>query len=63
MAACIVLENMDGRFEEEHLFVPTSSPFNLKDEVKSVITVAKTVHYWQAHIKAREQALAAGAPA
>jgi hypothetical protein len=33
--------------------VPASPSYSLKDQVKSVITVvAKTNHYWQAHIAA-----------
>ena len=33
------------------LFVPGAAGFDLKDQVKSVITVvAKTKHYWQEHI-------------
>jgi hypothetical protein len=60
LTACIILENVDARCEDERLFVPASPEFTLKNEVKSVITVvAKTVHYWQAHIEAQEQAEAA----
>lgn len=52
MAACILLENVDARFEEEWLVVPASASFRLKDEVKSVITVvAKVHHYWIEHSK------------
>jgi sirohydrochlorin cobaltochelatase len=56
LCACIILENVDARCEEERLFLPASRDFHLKDEVKSVITVlAKTHHYWQAHIEAQQQ--------
>jgi sirohydrochlorin cobaltochelatase len=56
LAACIILENVDATCDEERLLVPASPAFGLKDEVKSVITVvAKTVHYWQAHVEAQEQ--------
>lgn len=59
LCASIILENVDARCEEERLFLPASPDFALKDEVKSVITVlAKTNHYWQAHIEAMEQAAA-----
>jgi hypothetical protein len=61
LCATIILENVDARCEDERLFLPASRDFHLKDEVKSVITVlAKTHHYWQAHIAAQA---AAGAPA
>ncbi len=57
LCASIILENVDARCEDERLFVPASPAFHLKDEIKSVITVvAKTNHYWQAHIEAREAA-------
>jgi sirohydrochlorin cobaltochelatase len=51
LCATIILENVDARVEEEFLFVPGDRDFQLKDQVKSVITVvAKSNHYWQAHI-------------
>lgn len=60
LCACIILENVEARCEEERLFLPASPDFEMKDQVKSVITVlAKTNHYWQAHIaevKAASQA-------
>jgi len=53
LAASIILENVEARFDEERLLVPAHESFTLKNEVKSVITVvAKTHHYWQAHIAA-----------
>lgn len=53
LAACIIMENVDARCEGERLLVPASSDFALKDQIKSVITVvAKTNHYWEAHIAA-----------
>jgi sirohydrochlorin cobaltochelatase len=59
LCASIILENVDARCEEERLFLPASPEFDLKNEVKSVITVlAKTNHYWQAHVEAMEQAAA-----
>lgn len=53
LCATIILENVEARFEDERLFLPASPGFALKNEVKSVITVlAKTNHYWEAHIAA-----------
>ena len=55
LCASIILENVDARCEEERLFLPASPDFDLKNEVKSIVTVlAKTNHYWQAHIEATE---------
>ena len=57
MCAAIILENVDARCEDEVLYVPAGADFELKNQVKSVITVvAKVNHYWQAHI-AEQQAL------
>lgn len=51
LAAAIILENVDARFDEERLLVPASPSFALTDEVKSVIVVvAKTHHYWLEHV-------------
>ena len=51
MCAAIILENVDARCEDEILYVPAASDFDLKNQVKSVITVvAKVNHYWQAHV-------------
>jgi hypothetical protein len=59
LCATIILENVDARVEDEYLFVPGDRDFQLKDQVKSVITVvAKSNHYWQAHI-ANENGLSA----
>lgn len=53
LCACIILENVDAACDGEMLLVPAAPDFALKNEVKSVITVlAKTHHYWQAHIAA-----------
>lgn len=58
MAAATILENVDARCDEERLLVPASPAFRLKDEVKSVVTVvAKTNHYWQAHVAQQSAAL------
>ena len=59
LCACIILENVDARCDGEILLLPASPDFQLKNEVKSVITVlAKTNHYWQAHVESQEAALA-----
>ena len=56
MCAAIILENVDARVAEERLLVPAGPDFELKDQVKSIITVvAKTHHYWQAHIAGGER--------
>src|SRR5262245_54951375 len=57
MCAAIILENVDARVEEDRLLVTAGPDYELKDQVKSVITVvAKTHHYWQAHIAGGERA-------
>jgi hypothetical protein len=57
MCAAIILENVDARVDEDRLLVPAGPDYDLKDEVKSIITVvAKTHHYWQAHIAGGERA-------
>ena len=56
MCAAIILENVDARVEEERLLVPAGPDYELKDQVKSIVTVvAKTHHYWQAHIAGGER--------
>jgi Ni2+-binding GTPase involved in maturation of urease and hydrogenase len=51
LRAAIVLENVAARAEGRHLLLPAGPRFTLADEVKSVITVmAKTHHYWTAHL-------------
>ncbi len=60
MCAAIILENVDARCDEERLYVPASPDFDLKTEVKSVVTVvAKVHHYWQAHIESQQAAATA----
>ncbi len=51
MCACIILENVDARLDDQdRLLVPAGPQFGLKDQVKSVVTVvAKVAHYWQMH--------------
>jgi hypothetical protein len=56
MCAAIILENVDARVDEDRLMVPAGPDYELKDQVKSIITVvAKTHHYWQAHIAGTER--------
>jgi sirohydrochlorin cobaltochelatase len=51
MCAAIILENVDARMEDDRLLLPAGPGYTLKNEVKSIITVvAKTHHYWQAHV-------------
>jgi hypothetical protein len=54
MCAAIILENVEARVEEDRLLLPAGPGYQLKDEVKSIVTVvAKTHHYWQAHVTGR----------
>jgi sirohydrochlorin cobaltochelatase len=51
MGEAIVLENVAARVDDDRLLLPAGPGYQLKDEVKSIITVvAKTHHYWQAHV-------------
>src|SRR5262245_42806180 len=51
MCAAIILENVAARINDDQLLLPAGPDYQLKDEVKSIITVvAKTHHYWQAHV-------------
>jgi hypothetical protein len=57
LCAAIILENVDARVEEDRLLLPAGPGYTLKDEVKSIVTVvAKTHHYWQAHVTGGEPA-------
>lgn len=50
----IIVENVIVRREEAMLFLPAGPAFRVKKEIKNVITsVAKTVHYWRAHLRLR----------
>jgi len=56
LCATIILENVEARVEEDRVLVPAGPRYRLEDEVKSIITVlAKTHHYWQAHIVGDER--------
>jgi hypothetical protein len=56
MCAAIILENVDARLDGDRLMVPAGPDYELKDQVKSIITVVdKTHHYWQAHVAGAER--------
>jgi sirohydrochlorin cobaltochelatase len=51
LAAQGTLENVRMRSSGSVLYVPAAAGFEIKGEIKNVITViAKTTHYWQDHI-------------
>lgn len=54
-------ENVAARADGERLLVPVAAEYQLKGEIKSVITaVAKCTHYWRLHLPAEvKQTLAA----
>ena len=48
----ILPENVSVRRDESRLYLPAGPTFQLKEEIKNVITViAKTHHYWQEHLR------------
>ncbi len=48
----IIVENVMVRREGTVLYLPAGPEFRVKKEIKNVITsVAKTVHYWRAHLR------------
>jgi sirohydrochlorin cobaltochelatase len=50
----IIVENVMVRREGEVLYLPAGPQFTLQREIKNVVTVvAKTSHYWTAHLTAR----------
>lgn len=50
----ILVENVIVRREGAKLFLPAGPDFRVEKEIKNVITsVAKTVHYWQSHLRSR----------
>jgi len=56
LCATIILENVEARVDEDRVLLPAGPAYRLEDEVKSIITVlAKTHHYWQAHITGDER--------
>jgi sirohydrochlorin cobaltochelatase len=47
----ILAENVSVRRDESRLYLPAGPTFQLKEEIKNVITaIAKTHHYWQEHV-------------
>jgi len=57
LCAAIILENVGARVDDDRLLLPAGPGYTLKDEVKSIVTVvAKTHHYWQAHVTGGEPA-------
>ena len=47
----ILAENVSVRRNDTKLYLPAGPTFQLKTEIKNVITViAKTHHYWQEHL-------------
>lgn len=50
----IIVENVMVRREGDVIYLPAGPHFTLKREIKNVVTaVAKTVHYWTAHLNSR----------
>jgi hypothetical protein len=51
----ILVENVAVRREGSVLYVPAGPDYRVDKEIKNVITsVAKTVHYWRAHLRSRQ---------
>lgn len=51
----ILVENISVRRESTKLYLPAGPDFRIDKEIKNVITaVAKTNHYWQAHLRSRQ---------
>lgn len=52
----LIVENIMVRRERDVLYLPAGPKFTVHREIKNVITsVAKTVHYWTAHLVTRRQ--------
>lgn len=52
----IIVENVMVRREGSVLYLPAGPSFTVKREIKNVITaVAKSVHYWRAHLRGRNR--------
>jgi hypothetical protein len=56
----IVMENVAARSQARELLLPAAPDFRLEKEIKNVVTViAKTTHYWMAHMaRAQKTAIA-----
>ena len=51
----ILVENISVRRESTKLYLPAGPDYRVDKEIKNVITsVAKTHHYWQAHLRSRQ---------
>ena len=51
----ILVENISVRRESDKLYLPAGPNYRIDKEIKNVITsVAKTNHYWQAHLRSRQ---------
>jgi hypothetical protein len=51
----ILVENISVRRESDKLYLPAGPNYRIDKEIKNVITsVAKTHHYWQAHLRSRQ---------
>jgi len=61
LARAIVMENVSARCEDAALDLPAGPGFQVEKEIKNVITaIAKTAHYWHAHVwTARQNVIAA----
>jgi hypothetical protein len=54
MMRAILVENVIVRREANILYLPAGPAFRVEKEIKNVITsIAKTVHYWRAHLRSR----------
>jgi len=52
----IIVENVMVRRQDDVLFLPAGPEFTLQREIKNVVTVvAKTCHYWTAHLGGRRR--------
>lgn len=55
MLRAIIVENILVRREGAILYLPAGPDYRIPKEIKNVITaVAKTTHYWRAHLKSRQ---------
>lgn len=51
----ILVENISVRRESNRLYLPAGPDYRIDKEIKNVITaVAKTTHYWRAHLRSRQ---------
>jgi sirohydrochlorin cobaltochelatase len=56
LTRAIIVENVMVRREGDVIYLPAGPQFTLKREIKNVVTVvAKTCHYWTAHLTARRR--------